>query len=66
MGYDIEAIRQAKRVARRHSDEVCEDENHVLIGLDRKRLDGREHRMHDVLERVVRKRKRKLTGFDLR
>lgn len=40
MGYDIGAISRAERVAGRHSDEVCEEEGHCLIGSCRKRLDG--------------------------
>lgn len=42
MGYDIEAISRADRVSGRHSDDVCEDEGHCLIGSCRKRLDGRK------------------------
>jgi len=40
VGYDIEAISRAERVAGRHSDDVCEEEGHCLIGSCRKRLDG--------------------------
>ncbi len=40
MGIDITGMSKARRVAGRHSDDVCEDEEHIPAGSCRKYLDG--------------------------
>lgn len=40
MGIDIEALSQVRRVGSKHSEETCDNDEHIIVGPNRKLLDG--------------------------